>query len=73
MVTWSSVEAEYRVMAHTTCEMLWVNILYRNWDFLTDKPWKMFCDYQDVMYIDIYLGSSLGEVLQLLYIRKEIL
>jgi len=53
LVTWrskkqevsrSSVEAEYRVMAHTACEMIWLKNLLLELDFRQPEPMRMFCN-----------------------------
>ena len=55
MVTWSkkqsgvsrsSAKAEYRAMAHTTCEMMWVKSLLWELRFSVDYPMSIYCDNQ---------------------------
>jgi len=38
-VSRSNVEAEYRVMTHTTCEMMWLKNLLLEFDFLLSWPY----------------------------------
>jgi len=47
----SSVEAEYRAMAHTTCEMMWLKNLLLKFGFRHLGPMPMFCDNQPAIYI----------------------
>lgn len=48
----SSAKAEYRAMAHTACEMMWVKFLLQKMGFSCNKPMRMFCDNQTAaMYI----------------------
>ena len=51
VVARSSAEVEYRAMAHTACEMLWVKSIVQEMGFSSAKPMKMFCDNQATMYI----------------------
>ena len=51
VVARSSAEAEYRAMAHSACEMLWVKSILQEMGFSSDKPMKMYCDNQAAMYI----------------------
>lgn len=51
VVARSSAEAEYRAMAHTACEMLWVKSLLQEMGFSSSKPMKIDCDNQAAMYI----------------------
>jgi len=60
MVTWrskkkdvsrSSAEAEYRVMVHTACEMVWLKNLLIELSFRQSRPMPMHCDNQSTIYI----------------------
>jgi len=46
IVSRSSAEADYRAMAHTTCEMIWLKNMLLEFGLL-----PMFCDNQSVIYI----------------------
>lgn len=46
----SSAEAEYRAMAVTTCELLWLNSLMTEMGFHT-KSMRLFCDSQAAIHI----------------------
>ena len=47
----SSAEAEYRVIAHTTCEMVQLKNLPMELSFRQPGPMPMHCDNQSVIYI----------------------
>ncbi|KAL0392835.1 UNVERIFIED_CONTAM: Retrovirus-related Pol polyprotein from transposon RE2 [Sesamum radiatum] len=47
----SSVEAEYRAMAHTTSEILWLKNLLKELGFMYDDPVLMHCDNQAAVHI----------------------
>ena len=47
----SSAKAEYRVMAHTTCEMVCLKILLMEYGFRQPGPMPMHCDNQSAIYI----------------------
>jgi len=47
----SSAEAEYRVMAHTSCEMMWLKNLLLELGFRQPGHIPMFCDNQFTIYI----------------------
>ncbi|KAK4386004.1 Retrovirus-related Pol polyprotein from transposon RE1 [Sesamum angolense] len=47
----SSVEAEYRAMAHTTSEILWLKNLLKKLGFMYDDPVPMHCDNQAAIHI----------------------
>ena len=51
VVSRSSVEAEYRVMAHTACEMVWLKNLLIELGFRQPGPMPIYCDNQSVIYI----------------------
>ena len=50
VVARSSAETEYRAMAHTACEMMWVNSLLRELGISYSKPMVMHCDNQSAIY-----------------------
>jgi len=50
-VSHSSAEAGYRVMAHTTCEMVWLQNLLMELGFRQNGPMPMRCDNQSAIYI----------------------
>jgi hypothetical protein len=47
----SSAKAEYRAMASTARELIWINQLLRDMRLKVDKPMQIFCDNQAVRYI----------------------
>ena len=47
----SSAETEYRDMAHTTCEMVWLKNLLMEIDFRQPRPMPTHCDNQSDVYI----------------------
>ncbi|GAV64515.1 hypothetical protein CFOL_v3_08033, partial [Cephalotus follicularis] len=47
----SSAKAEYRAMAHTTTELMWLRSLLLEMGLFVSKPMKMFCDNQAAIYI----------------------
>ncbi|GAV90477.1 hypothetical protein CFOL_v3_33886 [Cephalotus follicularis] len=47
----ASAEADYRAMAHTTTELMWLRSLLLEMGFLVSKPMKMFYDNQAAIYI----------------------
>lgn len=49
VVARSSAEAEYRAMAHTASEMMWVRSLLVDFGISVPAPMKMFCDNQAVI------------------------
>ena len=51
VVARSSAEAEYRAMAHTTCELVWLRNLLQEIGFRMDKPMKLYCDNQAALHI----------------------
>jgi len=50
-VSRSSTEPEYRVMAYTTCEMVWLKNLLMELDFRQPGHMPMHCDIQSAIYI----------------------
>jgi Reverse transcriptase (RNA-dependent DNA polymerase) len=51
VVARSSAEAEYRAMASTTSELIWIKQLLEELNFKTHKPMKMFCDNNAARHI----------------------
>jgi hypothetical protein len=47
----SSAEAEYRAMASTACELIWLKYLLSDLGINHDQPISMFCDNQAAMHI----------------------
>ena len=45
VVAKSSAKAEYRAMAHTSCELMWINHLFEELRFIVKLPMTMHCDY----------------------------
>jgi len=50
VVSRSSAEAEYRVMAYTVCEMIWLKNLLTEFGFKQLGPMLMYCDNQLAIY-----------------------
>ena len=51
MVSRSLAEAEYRSMASTTCEVLWLLYLLKDLHVSYDRPALMYCDNQVALHI----------------------
>uniref|UniRef100_A0A2N9GBD9 Integrase catalytic domain-containing protein n=1 Tax=Fagus sylvatica TaxID=28930 RepID=A0A2N9GBD9_FAGSY len=51
VVARSSVEAEYRAMAHTTCELTWLRTVLQEFGLLTQGPTPLYCDNQAAIHI----------------------
>ena len=51
VVARSSVEAEYRAMALTTCELIWLKHFLQEIRFGKDEQMKLICDNQVVLHI----------------------
>ena len=51
VVARSSAEAEYRAMASTACELIWLKRLLRDLEIISSKPILLHCDNQAVMHI----------------------
>ena len=47
----SSAEAEYRAMALTTCELIWLRHLLQELRFGKDEQMKLICDNQTALHI----------------------
>ena len=47
----SSSEAEYRALAHGTCEIKWLLKLFRDFYITPNLPIPLFCDNQSAIYI----------------------
>ena len=44
VVARSSVEAEFRAMAHGICELLWIKIMLSDLGIKWEEPMKLYCD-----------------------------
>ena len=51
VVSWSNTELEYRVMAQSVCEIMWIRQLLMEVSIETLVPAKHWCDNQVVMHI----------------------
>ena len=51
VVSWYSVESEYKFMAQSICEIMWIRQLLIEVGIETLVPTKLWCDNQVVMYI----------------------
>lgn len=51
VVSRSSAEAEYRAMASTTCELLWLQTLLRDLAVPLSSPITLYCDNQAALHI----------------------
>ncbi|GAV82042.1 hypothetical protein CFOL_v3_25495 [Cephalotus follicularis] len=51
VVARSSVEAEYRSVAHGICELLWLQGLLADLNFSVQSPMKLFCDTKSAISI----------------------
>ncbi|KAM2012318.1 hypothetical protein ACFX1T_024197 [Malus domestica] len=51
LVARSSAEAEYRAMASTACELIWLKSLLRDLEIISSKPILLHCDNQAAMHI----------------------
>ncbi|XP_022014938.1 uncharacterized mitochondrial protein AtMg00810-like [Helianthus annuus] len=51
VVSRSSTEAEYRSMASTISEILWMRWLFKELDIVLHKPTRLFCDNQAATHI----------------------
>ena len=47
----SSAEVEYRTMAHTSCELMWIKHLLKELKFVMKLPMVMHCDNRAAIYI----------------------
>jgi len=50
-VTISSVEAEYKAMSHTECEMIWIQSLLCEMRVISPGSMMMHCDNQAATYV----------------------
>jgi hypothetical protein len=50
-VSRSSAEAEYRSMATTTCELIWLKTLLQSLGVAHPRPMKLYCDNQAALHI----------------------
>jgi len=51
VVSRSSAEVEYRAMAHTACEMMWLKNLILELDFRQPEPIPIHCNNHYVTYV----------------------
>ena len=51
MVSRSSTEAEYRALADTTCELVWLRWLLADMDALQRTATPLYCDNCSAIYI----------------------
>ncbi|EOY03489.1 Cysteine-rich RLK (RECEPTOR-like protein kinase) 8 [Theobroma cacao] len=51
VVARSSTEAEYRAMASTICEVMWLKSLLTNFGISQDTPIKLYCDNQSAIHM----------------------
>jgi hypothetical protein len=51
VVARSSAEAEYRAMAHTTCEVVWLQSFLEEIGFSVQLPMPLYCDNQAAIHI----------------------
>ena len=51
VVARSSAESEYRAMAHTTCELVWLKHLLEELGFPQTTPMSLLCDNQATVHI----------------------
>ena len=50
-VSRSSAEAEYRSLASTVCELLWISYILRDFDITVPLPIPLWCDNQAALHI----------------------
>ena len=51
VVSHSSIEAEYRALADTTCELVWLRWLLANMDAPQPTATPLYCDNRSAIYI----------------------
>ena len=51
IVSRSSTEAEYRSLASTVCELLWISYILRDFDITVPLPIPIWCDNQAALHI----------------------
>ncbi len=51
IVARSSAESEYRAMAYTTCELVWLRHLLMELGFAHSSPMELMCDNQAAIHI----------------------
>ena len=51
VVARSSAETEYRAMASTACELIWIKQLLKDMGIEFDQPMKMYCDNNSARHI----------------------
>ncbi len=54
VVARSSTEAEYRAMAHTTCELTWLRTVLQEFGLLIQGLTPLYCDNQATIHIASY-------------------
>ena len=47
----SSAEAEYRAIAYATCEIIWLQALFKDFHVKLKEPIKLFCDNQSAIFL----------------------
>src|SRR5262249_40378210 len=55
VVSWSSAESEYRAMAQSVCELMWIHQLLSEVGLKVSIPTKLWCDNQ----VAIHIASNL--------------
>jgi len=72
VVTSSSAEAKYRVMALATCELIWLKNLLKELQFGEATQMALTCDNQVVLHINSILSFMKGlNILRLIFISFE--
>lgn len=51
VVSRSSTEAEYRSLAHATCEIIWLQQLLKDLHIKVTSPAKLFCDNKSALHL----------------------
>jgi len=57
----TSVEAEYRAIAHAACELMWIQYLSSEMGVIYNKSMMMYCDNQAAMYVANNLSFFMSE------------
>ncbi|KAL2249557.1 UNVERIFIED_CONTAM: Retrovirus-related Pol polyprotein from transposon RE2 [Sesamum indicum] len=52
-VSRSTAEAEYRSLATTVCELMWIDYLLQDFQVLVPKPIPLYCDNKAAVYISV--------------------
>lgn len=50
-VSRSSAEAEYRALAYTSCKIVWLNYLLKDFNVHQEKPATLYCDSQSTIHL----------------------